>query len=76
MVFYGAVVIAAGGFVWWIVQSPVTKGLLGGRGVDPGQFGTATERIEDMGLGPSWRSDGSGGKRESQIIAKHTRRKS
>jgi hypothetical protein len=75
MVFYCVLMTGAGAFVWWIVQSPVTKLLIGRRGVDPGQFGTASDHIEDIGLGPSWRSDGRGGLRESQVISKHTRRK-
>jgi hypothetical protein len=75
MVFYGFLGVVAAAFCGWIARSPVTKGLLSGRGTDPGQFGTAAERIEDIGLGVSWRSDGRGGPRESQVLAKHTRRR-
>ena len=70
-VFLGLVALATS---WSFSQSPVLRALLRGRGTDPGQFGTAADHIEDIGLGVSWRSDGRGGLRESQVIAKHTRR--
>jgi hypothetical protein len=71
-VLLGLVAACLGG---WLVHSPVTRGLLRGRGTDPGQFGTAADHIDDIGLGPSWRSDGRGGKRESKVLSKHTRRR-
>ena len=58
---------------WWLAHSPVLRALLRGRGTDPGQFGTWQDHLDDIGLGPSWRSDGSGGVRESRVQSKHTR---
>ena len=74
MVFYSVLGLVALAIAWGFAHSPVTRALLRGHGTDPGQFGTAAEHIEDIGLGVSWRSDGRGGRRESQILSKHTRR--
>ena len=75
MVFYAFVGLVALATVWWLAHSPVTRALLRGHGTDPGQFGTAADHIDDIGLGVSWRSDGTGGMRESKILSKHTRRR-
>jgi hypothetical protein len=75
MVFYVFLGVVVVGLAVWIAQSPVTKGLRSGRGVDPGQFGTPSDHIDDIGLGVSWRSDGRGGQRESRVLSKHTRRR-
>jgi hypothetical protein len=73
--FYVIVGLAGLTLAWWLVRSPVLRAILRGRGTDPGQFGTWQDHLEDIGLGPSWRSDGSGGRRETQIFSKHTRRR-
>jgi hypothetical protein len=59
---------------WWIGRSPVLRALIRGQGTDPGQFGSWQDHLDDIGTGPSWRSDGYGGRRETQIYSKHTRR--
>ncbi len=74
MAFYAFLGLVALATSWLFAQSPVLRALLRGRGTDPGQFGTAADHIEDIGLGVSWRSDGRGGQRESKILSKHTRR--
>jgi hypothetical protein len=68
----GLLALAVG---WWLGHSPVLRALLRGRGTDPGQFGTWQDHLDDIGLGPSWRSDGSGGVRESRVQSRHTRRR-
>ena len=75
MVFYAIVASAALALAWWLIRSPVLKAMLRGRSTDPGQFGTWQDHLEDMGLGPSWRSAGSGGRRETRVYSKHTRRR-
>ncbi len=75
MVFYAFLGLVALAIAWCFAQSPVTRALLRGHGTDPGQFGTAADHIDDLGLGVSWRSDGTGGMRESKILSKHTRRR-
>jgi hypothetical protein len=59
----------------WILRSPVFRALVRGRGTDPSQWGSWQEHLEDDGLGPSWRSDGYGGRRESKLYSRHTRRR-
>ena len=59
----------------WVARSPVFRAMLRGRGTDPSRWGTWQEHLEDDGLGPSWRSDGSGGTRETKVNSKHTRRR-
>jgi hypothetical protein len=60
---------------WWVARSPVLRAMLRGRGTDPGQWGTWQDHLDDLGVGPSWRSDGSGGRRETRVYSKHTRRR-
>ena len=69
------VVVAALALGWWLLRSPVVRALLRGRGTDPGQFGSWMDHLDDIGLGPSWRSDGSGGVRETRVQSRHTRRR-
>jgi hypothetical protein len=59
----------------WILRSPVFRALVRGRGTDPSQWGSWQEHLEDDGLGPSWRSDGYGGRRETKLYSRHTRRR-
>jgi hypothetical protein len=75
MLFYTFLAFVAVVVGSWIVRSPVFKALLRGRGTDPSQWGTWQDHLEDDGLGPSWRSDGSGGIRETKVHSKHTRRR-
>ena len=75
MLFYVVAVPVALALAWWLVHSPVLRALLRGRGTDPAQFGSWQDHLDDIGLGPSWRSDGSGGIRESRVHSKHTRRR-
>jgi hypothetical protein len=74
MIFYGLFTLAGLALAVWLVRSPITKQMLRGQGVDPGQWGTWQDHLEDMGVGPSWRSDGSGGRRETKLYSKYTRR--
>jgi hypothetical protein len=67
--FAAAVVLTV---AWCALRSPVLRALLRGRGVDPGRFGSWKDHLEDIGLGPSYWSDGSGGDRETRIRSKHT----
>ena len=76
MIFYGLFILAGLALAVWLVRSPITKQMLRGQGVDPGQWGTWQDHLEDMGVGPSWRSDGSGGRRETKLYSKYTRRPS
>ena len=69
--FFGLIALALG---WWLSRSPVLRQMLRGQGTDPGQWGTWQDHLEDMGVGPSWRSDGSGGRRETKVYSKYTRR--
>ena len=70
--FFAFVVLALAG---WILRSPVFKAMVRGRGTDPSQWGSWQEHLEDDGLGTSWRSDGSGGRRETKLYSRHTRRR-
>jgi hypothetical protein len=74
MIFYGLLTLAGLGLGGWLVRSPVLRQMLRGQGVDPGQWGTWQDHLEDNGVGPSWRSDGSGGRRETKLYSKYTRR--
>jgi hypothetical protein len=60
---------------WWVARSPVLRAMLRGHGTDPGQWGTWQDHLDDLGVGPSWRSDGSGGRRETRVYSEHTRRR-
>ena len=75
LLFYVLLGLAALALAWWLVRSPVLRAMLRGRGTDPAQFGSWQDHLDDIGLGPSWRSDGSGGARESRVLSKHTRRR-
>jgi hypothetical protein len=75
MFVYGLCALAGLALAVWLVRSPVTRQILRGRGVDPGQWGTWQDHLEDMGVGPSWRSDGSGGRRETRLYSRYTRRR-
>lgn len=61
--------------VVWIGRSPVLRAMLRGHSTDPGQFGRWQDHLDDIGLGVSWFSDGTGGERESRVQSKHTRRR-
>ena len=71
------VLLALGGLALaaWLIRSPILRQMLRGQGVDPGQWGTWQDHLEDMGVGPSWRTDGSGGRRETKLYSKYTRRR-
>jgi hypothetical protein len=75
VLFYLLAALVALAPAWWLVHSPVLRALLRGRGIDPAQFGSWQDHLDDLGLGPSWRTDGSGGIRESRVQSKHTRRR-
>jgi hypothetical protein len=72
---YAVVAVVVLAVAVWILRSPVFKALVRGHGTDPSQWGSWQEHLEDDGLGPSWRSDGSGGRRETKLYSKHTRRR-
>jgi hypothetical protein len=72
--FYAVVSLATLALAIWILRSPVLRQMLRGQGVDPGQWGTWQDHLEDIGVGPSWRSDGTGGQRETRVYSKYTRR--
>lgn len=67
--------LAVAPVAWWIARSPVLRAFLRGHGTDPSRFGSWQDHLDDIGLGPSWRSDGSGGVRESRLQSRHTRRR-
>jgi hypothetical protein len=75
MVFYAFLGLVGLFLAWWILRSPVMRAILRGHTTDPGQFGSWQDHLDDIGLGPSWRSDGSGGVRETRVQSKHTRRR-
>ncbi|HEX3222461.1 MAG TPA: hypothetical protein VHR35_07830 [Nocardioides sp.] len=75
MVFYTFLGLVAAVLAVCLVRSPVFRSMLRGHTTDPSQFGTWQDHLDDIGLGPSWRSDGSGGVRESKVESKHTRRR-
>lgn len=75
MIFYTVLGLMAAVLAVCVVRSPVFRAMLRGRGIDPSQFGTWQDHLDDIGLGPSWRSDGSGGIRETKVQSKHTRRR-
>ena len=75
MIVYAIVALVVLELAWWLFRSPVFRAMLRGRGTDPGQFGSWQDHLDDIGLGPSWRTDGSGGVRESRVQSKHTRRR-
>jgi hypothetical protein len=75
VLFYALMGLVALVLAWSLVRSPVVRAMLRGRSTDPGQWGSWQDHLEDIGLGPSWRSDGSGGRRESRIYSKYTRRR-
>jgi hypothetical protein len=67
--------LMASALAWWLLRSPVLRAFIRGHGTDPAQFGSWQDHLDDIGLGPSWRSDGYGGTRETKIQSKHTRRR-
>ncbi|HEY3530709.1 MAG TPA: hypothetical protein VGK78_16295 [Nocardioides sp.] len=75
MIFYAVLGVAALSLVVWLARSPVLWALLRGRGTDPSQWGTWMDHLDDIGLGVSWRNDGYGGRRETKVLSKHTRRR-
>ena len=74
MIVYAVLALAVLTLVCWLARSPVLRQMRRGQGIDPGQWGTWQDHLEDMGVGPSWRSDGSGGRRETKLYSKYTRR--
>jgi hypothetical protein len=75
MVGYGLLAVVGLPTAWWILRSPVLRQMVRGKGVDPGQWGSWQDHLEDIGVGPSWRSDGSGGRRETRLYSRYTRRR-
>jgi hypothetical protein len=75
MVVYAFFAVTGLSLAWWIGRSPVLRAMIRGRGIDPGQFGSWQDHLDDLGTGVSWRSDGYGGRRETKIYSKHTRRR-
>jgi hypothetical protein len=75
MLFYGFLGVAGLALGVWLVRSPILRQMMRGQGIDPGQWGSWQDHLEDMGVGPSWRSDGSGGRRETKLYSKYTRRR-
>jgi hypothetical protein len=75
MVVYALMVLAGLTLCVWLARSPILRQMIRGQGVDPGQWGTWQDHLEDIGLGPSWRSDGSGGRRETRHYSAYTRRR-
>ncbi|MGC4110736.1 MAG: hypothetical protein QM747_09995 [Nocardioides sp.] len=75
MVMYVVLGVPAIALTYWLLHSPVMKAILRGRATDPSQFGSWQDHLDDIGLGVSWRSDGTGGERETRIRSKHTRRR-
>jgi hypothetical protein len=75
MLFYGMLGVAGLSLVIWLARSPILRQMIRGSGVDPGQWGSWQDHLEDIGVGPSWRSDGSGGRRETKLYSKYTRRR-
>ena len=69
MVVYALLVLAGLALGGWLGRSPILRQMLRGQGVDPGQWGSWQDHLEDMGVGPSWRSDGSGGRRETRLYS-------
>jgi hypothetical protein len=54
----------------------VFKQFVRGHGSDPAQWGNRLDHLSDsIGTGSSWNDDGGGGRRESSIRSKHTRRR-
>jgi hypothetical protein len=74
LVVYGFFGLLALSLTWGLVRSRVLRQMLRGQGVDPGQWGTWQDHLEDNGVGPSWRSDGRGGRRETKVYSSYTRR--
>ena len=75
MIGYALLAIVAVPLTLWLVLSPVTRAMVRGHGTDPAQWGTWQDHLDDIGLGPSWRSDGYGGRRETHVLSRHTRRR-
>ena len=66
VVFYGVLGVLGLGIVVALLRSPGVLALCRGEGTDPSQFGSWQDHLDDIGLGVSWRNDGSGGRRESR----------
>jgi hypothetical protein len=75
MIFYVVLGVAGMVVACWLLRSPVLRAFLRGRATDPSQWGSWQDHLDDIGLGVSWRSDGTGGKRESKVLSRHTRRR-
>jgi len=75
MFFYAFLGVLALAVATWAVRSPVVRAMRRGHSIDPAQWGSWQDHLEDNGLGASWRSDGSGGRRETKVYSKHTRRR-
>jgi hypothetical protein len=76
VVFYGFLGLLGLGLAWALTRSPVFWKLVRGQGIDPSQWGSWLDHLDDDGLGVSRRNDGFGGRRESKILSKQTRRRS
>jgi hypothetical protein len=61
------------GVAWALFRSPVVRQLVRGQGVDPSQWGSWQDHLDDIGLGVSWRNDGRDGRRESRVLSRHMR---
>ena len=75
MVFYSIVGVLAAGVLFGLLRSPLMRAHLRGHGSDPAQWGSQMDHHAERGFGQSWNDDGVGGKRDSQIQSKHTRRR-
>ena len=75
MVFYCVLGVIGLGIVVALLRSPVFWHLFRGEGVDPSQFGSWQDHLDDLGLGVSWRNDGRDGQRESRVLSRHMRRR-
>ena len=68
----GVVLLAIG---VWAARSPLMRAHFRGRGSDPAQWGNKWEHMADLGFGQSWNDDGTGGKRDSKLDSRFTRRR-
>jgi hypothetical protein len=75
VLFYAFLGLVGLALVWGLLRSPVFWKLVRGQGIDPSQWGSWLDHLDDDGLGVSWRNDGYGGRRESKVLSKHVRRR-
>jgi len=75
VLFYGVLGVIALSLLAALLRSPVFWHLVRGEGVDPSQWGSWHDHLDDLGLGVSRRNDGREGRRESRVLSRHTRRR-